>query len=130
MYFDCPFGLFTTGPSEYLAPMYCAHNLESSLIVNRLQDDGAFSSFSGEQLGLLDEHNLKFATSQVLRKEPRRGVEAVYSQAADSRSSGTPYASSEFFIRFFHVLYYYYYARGSVLESYCCSTGSIVAIFT
>lgn len=49
------------------------------------------SSLPGDKLGLLDEQNLKFATSQVLRNGPRAGADAVRTQfAADGRSSEAP----------------------------------------
>ena len=47
----------------------------------------------GGKLGLLDEQNLKFATSKVLREGPRAGADAVYTQlAGDRRSQRAPAA--------------------------------------
>lgn len=47
----------------------------------------------GDKLGLLDQQNLKFATSQVLREGPRAGADAVRTQfAGDGRSRGAPAA--------------------------------------
>lgn len=43
----------------------------------------------------MDAHNLKFATSQVLRKGPRAGAEAVLTQPPGSRPSGRGPAAGE-----------------------------------
>lgn len=56
-------------------------------------DELVISQTSGDKLGLLDEQNLKFATSQVLREGPRAGADAVRTQfASDGRSRGAPAA--------------------------------------
>eukprot|EP00903_Cladosiphon_okamuranus_P015272 g14113.t1 len=54
-----------------------------------------FRRQEGAKLGLLDEQNLKFATSQVLREGPRAGADVVRTQfAGDGRSSGAPAAGT------------------------------------
>ena len=53
------------------------------------------ASFAGDKLGLMGAQNLKFATSQVLRKGPRAGAEAVSTQPSGSRPSGRGPAAGE-----------------------------------
>lgn len=55
----------------------------------------ALLSFAGDKLGLMDAQNLKFATSQVLRKGPRAGAEAVITQPSGSRPLGRGPAAGE-----------------------------------
>lgn len=58
--------------------------------------DGRFlPRTAGNKLGLLDEQDLKFATSQVLRKGPRAGADAVCTQFAGNRRSRRAPTSGE-----------------------------------